>query len=623
MSSICFTLEPAGEFGHVTLAIVFISAFADDNYWDIAEVTPKPKHHPKERSLKELLAALPEEALGPGLPGAHAGPWLGPRTCPSSAEVDVFQKSKQNRPLKTSKKAQESLCQVTDGPWDMDMGGGAEGGPAHPGQSSSRSVCCPRGLRKCQLPQREIWLPRGQKTQLRNGWSVFLQRKECTSRRHRRQVKRCHASPPFQNTGQKSIPKHARIKLCILNDSLEPKQKRGSEKKNCGGEEEEQKERQFAELSETLAAPLIKRHQPAALNGSSQNRPIRKHRRKFRGKLYKCRRPERWAGPLCFPTASRHAFASCSARRRLLLPRRPSARAPAGSVTATRSPSVVISDDAPGYDLVLFCRPNPYAEDLEKVFIPHGLIMDGTERLARDVMKEMGGHHIVALYFIRLKSYCNDQSTGDIKVIGGDDLSTLTGKNVLIVDDVIDTGKTMQTLLSLVKQHNPKMVKVASLLVKRTPRSVGYRPDVLDLKFQTTKLEKQNTKPKMRVQVEFGNIWSPTEITTKIIKCSSSVASCLVELTEYSTGVKIHLTVEICLKSLEKPNTKPTREVTQDAVFHTIPHLPGHTDTFHILVITNTLKEAPPSVLLTLPGVSSAAHGRTTLLLQQYLASPE
>lgn len=40
---------------------------------DIAEVTPKPKHHPKERSLKELLAALPEEALGPGPPGRTLG----------------------------------------------------------------------------------------------------------------------------------------------------------------------------------------------------------------------------------------------------------------------------------------------------------------------------------------------------------------------------------------------------------------------------------------------------------------------------------------------------------------------------------------------------------------------
>ncbi|VFV39258.1 hypoxanthine-guanine phosphoribosyltransferase [Lynx pardinus] len=69
------------------------------------------------------------------------------------------------------------------------------------------------------------------------------------------------------------------------------------------------------------------------------------------------------------------------------------------------------------------------------------------------------------------------QRRGDIKEIGGDDFSTLTGKNVLIVEDIIDTGKTMQTLLSMVKQHNPKMVKVARLLVKRTPRSVGYKPD--------------------------------------------------------------------------------------------------------------------------------------------------
>lgn len=64
---------------------------------------------------------------------------------------------------------------------------------------------------------------------------------------------------------------------------------------------------------------------------------------------------------------------------------------------ATCSPSVVISDNEPGYDLDFFCMPNYYAEDLERVFISHGLIMDRTERLARDVIKEMGGHHIVAL----------------------------------------------------------------------------------------------------------------------------------------------------------------------------------------------------------------------------------
>ena len=44
------------------------------------------------------------------------------------------------------------------------------------------------------------------------------------------------------------------------------------------------------------------------------------------------------------------------------------------------------------------------------------------------------------------------------------------------------------------------------------------------------KLEKQNTNPKLRVKAEFGNIWSPMEITSKITKSSSSMASCLAEI---------------------------------------------------------------------------------------------
>uniref|UniRef100_A0A8C7J777 Hypoxanthine phosphoribosyltransferase n=2 Tax=Oncorhynchus TaxID=8016 RepID=A0A8C7J777_ONCKI len=170
-----------------------------------------------------------------------------------------------------------------------------------------------------------------------------------------------------------------------------------------------------------------------------------------------------------------------------------------------------IPDDEKGYKLDLFCVPKHYEEDLDQVIIPHGLIMDRTERLARDIVRDMGGHHIVALCvlkggytffadlldyikalnqnsdksvpltvdFIRLKSYCNDQSTNIVKVIGGDELSTLTGKNVLIVEDIVETGRTMETLLSLLSECNPKMVKVVSLLVKRTPRSSGYRPDYI------------------------------------------------------------------------------------------------------------------------------------------------
>ena len=47
----------------------------------------------------------------------------------------------------------------------------------------------------------------------------------------------------------------------------------------------------------------------------------------------------------------------------------------------------------------------------------------------------------VKMDFIRLKSYENDESTGDVKVVGGDNLKRLKGKHVLIVEDIVDTGE--------------------------------------------------------------------------------------------------------------------------------------------------------------------------------------
>uniref|UniRef100_A0A3Q2DWR0 Hypoxanthine phosphoribosyltransferase n=1 Tax=Cyprinodon variegatus TaxID=28743 RepID=A0A3Q2DWR0_CYPVA len=165
-----------------------------------------------------------------------------------------------------------------------------------------------------------------------------------------------------------------------------------------------------------------------------------------------------------------------------------------------------IPDDEEGHDLDLFCVPRHYESDLDKVIIPHGLIMDRTERLARDIIRDMGGHHIVALCvlkggykffadlldyikvlnhnsdksvpltvdFIRVKSYCVSCLT---HYISRSHLCTAVGK--IPIKDIVETGRTMQTLLSLLSECSPKMVKVVSLLVKRTPRSSGYRPDYI------------------------------------------------------------------------------------------------------------------------------------------------
>ncbi|NWI59073.1 HPRT phosphoribosyltransferase, partial [Calyptomena viridis] len=60
-----------------------------------------------------------------------------------------------------------------------------------------------------------------------------------------------------------------------------------------------------------------------------------------------------------------------------------------------------IRDEASDCNKNLFCIPKHHEEDLERVFIPHGLILDRTERLARDIMQDMGSHHIVVLCVLK------------------------------------------------------------------------------------------------------------------------------------------------------------------------------------------------------------------------------
>ncbi len=66
--------------------------------------------------------------------------------------------------------------------------------------------------------------------------------------------------------------------------------------------------------------------------------------------------------------------------------------------------------------------------------------------------------------FIRLKSYDNFNSTG--KVLWNDSLPDIKGKNLLIIDDIFDTGLTLKTFCNSVREQQPEIVKTAVLLIK-------------------------------------------------------------------------------------------------------------------------------------------------------------
>ncbi|KAJ3186388.1 hypoxanthine phosphoribosyltransferase 1, partial [Irineochytrium annulatum] len=80
--------------------------------------------------------------------------------------------------------------------------------------------------------------------------------------------------------------------------------------------------------------------------------------------------------------------------------------------------------------------------------------------------------------FIKVKSYENESSTGNVRIsLTEEELSAFRGKDLLIVEDIVDSGKTMVALIERLKAYGPATIKVASLLVKRTTRSNGYVPD--------------------------------------------------------------------------------------------------------------------------------------------------
>lgn len=75
---------------------------------------------------------------------------------------------------------------------------------------------------------------------------------------------------------------------------------------------------------------------------------------------------------------------------------------------------------------------------------------------------------------ICIESRMEDGSAGYVSVLDGKDFSHLHGGRVLLVDDLCDSGRTMQAAVSVLKQFLPSEIKTAALFVKK---GSVFRPD--------------------------------------------------------------------------------------------------------------------------------------------------
>ncbi len=85
----------------------------------------------------------------------------------------------------------------------------------------------------------------------------------------------------------------------------------------------------------------------------------------------------------------------------------------------------------------------------------------------------------VEIAYMSVSSYHGGiSSSGDVKIKMDLDFP-LTGRDVLIVEDIVDTGKTLSTIVKLFKHRGAKSVRVVTLLDKPEGRIVPFVPEYI------------------------------------------------------------------------------------------------------------------------------------------------
>ena len=90
-------------------------------------------------------------------------------------------------------------------------------------------------------------------------------------------------------------------------------------------------------------------------------------------------------------------------------------------------------------------------------------VLNGSFVFAADLLREITLPCEVS--FVRLASYQGVSTTGTIREIMGLNLD-ITGRPIIIVEDIVDTGLTMAHMLETLKTHNPSSIDICTLLLK-------------------------------------------------------------------------------------------------------------------------------------------------------------
>lgn len=138
---------------------------------------------------------------------------------------------------------------------------------------------------------------------------------------------------------------------------------------------------------------------------------------------------------------------------------------------------------------------------IERVLVSEAEIKETVKRLADEINNDLAGEDLivaiilkgsmvfasdlirkltmpVTLDFMRASSYGSGTASSGFINIRQDLENDIAGKNVLVVEDIIDSGNTLHKLKELLRERNPKTVRICTLLDKPsrrvTPVEVEY-----------------------------------------------------------------------------------------------------------------------------------------------------
>ena len=77
----------------------------------------------------------------------------------------------------------------------------------------------------------------------------------------------------------------------------------------------------------------------------------------------------------------------------------------------------------------------------------------------------------VSFEFMSISSYEGSESTGQIKIEKDLDID-ISGKNILIVEDIFDTGLTLSSLIDILESRNPKSIEIMCMFVKSVEKKI-------------------------------------------------------------------------------------------------------------------------------------------------------